>query len=130
MSRRQIPGRAVALAFAIALCGCVESTPSASTVLAGPEVQAATVACEQRYAAHELTSLTQVAQCERTLALPQQEDRYPGLSPLYQGIWHDKIALYGKVDRGQLTQAEADRLITIEGDNWYTNVVSVERDTH
>jgi hypothetical protein len=106
--------------------GCAASPPEPTgAIFAGPEVQAAIASCEPKYASHALASWSLVAECERDLALPvQQQSR---LSPMFAGLWSDKIELYAKVDRGELTKEAADRKIAIEADNWYTNIRSVRR---
>jgi hypothetical protein len=88
MSRHSLAAAVALFAF-----GCAGSTSQPGAVLSGPDVQAAITVCEQRYADRRLSSMTQVAECERTIALPQQEEQQPGLSRMYQGIWRDKIAL-------------------------------------
>jgi len=118
----------VVAAVILAAAGCAappEGPPGA--VFSGPEVQAATAACEQKLASHALTGWAQVAECERDLALPQEQAQQSWLSGMFAGLWRDKIALYAKVDRGELTKAEADRQIAIEADNWLNNVRSVRR---
>ncbi len=46
---------------------------------------------------------------------------------MFAGLWSDKIDLYAKIDRGELTKEAADRKIAIEADNWYTNLRSMRR---
>jgi hypothetical protein len=118
----------VAAAVLLAAFGC--AAPSSSepgVVMSGPEVQAATAACEPKYASHALTSLAQLAECERDLALPQEQQQQPWLADMFSGLWRDKVELYAKVDRGELTKPEADRKIAIEADNWLTNIRSARR---
>jgi hypothetical protein len=112
----------------LSAAGCAASSPSETgAAFSGPEVQSAAAACEPKYASHVLTSWTQVAECERDLALPQEQQHQPWLSGMYEGLWRDKIELYGKVDRGELSKPDADRKIGIEADNWLTNIKSVRR---
>ena len=117
---------AVATLLALAACAQGSAQPSGA-VMAGPEVQAATATCEARRSAREIATLAQVAQCERDLALPQEQREQPDLAALFASLWSDKIELYGEVDQGRLTQAEADRKIAIRADNWLTNLRSVRR---
>jgi hypothetical protein len=114
------------VAVLLATFGCAEpSSEPMGAIFAGPEVQAAIASCEPKLASHALTSWSQVAECERDLALPaEQQSR---LSPMFAGLWSDKIDLYAKIDRGELTKEAADRKIAIEADNWYTNLRSMRR---
>jgi hypothetical protein len=118
----------LAAAVRLTAFGC--DTPSSEPVgaiISGPEVQAAIAACEPKLASHALTSWAQVAECERDLALPVEQQQKPWLAEMFAGVWRDKIDAYGKVDRSELTKDEADRKIAIEADNWLTNIRSVRR---
>ena len=118
----------VAAAALLVTAGCagVPTEPSGS-VMAGPAIQAADAACEPKFADRTLTSLAALAECQRDVALPLQQRDAPGLADMYRGLWRDKIALYARVDRGELTRAAADRAIAIEADNWLTNIRSARR---
>jgi hypothetical protein len=122
MVRRFLAAITVLSAF-----GCATAPSQPGAVIAGPEVQAAVAACEQKYASRALTNLAQVAECERDLALPEEQRQQPWLSGLFAGVWGDKIALYAQVDRGELTKEEADRKVAIEADNWLNNIRSARR---
>jgi hypothetical protein len=110
----------------LATFGCAASpSQPMGAIFAGPEVQEAVASCEPKFASHALTSWSQVADCERDLALPAAQQS--PLSPMFAGLWSDKIDLYAKIDRGELTKEAADRKIAIEADNWYTNIRSMRR---
>lgn len=117
-----------AAAVVISAFGCANSSPQPiGAIISGPEVQAAVASCEPKYASHALTSWSQVAACERDLALPVEQQEKPWLAGMFAGVWSDKIELYAKVDRGEMTKSEADRKIAIEADNWLVNIQSVRR---
>jgi hypothetical protein len=118
----------VAAAVVISASGCSNSpSEPIGAIISGPEVQAAVASCEPKYADHTLTSWSQVAACERDLALPVEQQEKPWLAEMFAGVWSDKIEAYEKVDRGETTKAEADRKIAIEADNWLVNIQSVRR---
>jgi len=120
---------ALAAAAVLSGFGCTGSSYVERAIVEGPEVQVAVATCEQQYAARALTSLAQVAQCERAIALPQQIQHTPWLSGMYEGLWRDTIALYARVDGGELSKAEADRRIAIERRNWFTNINAMRTGT-
>jgi hypothetical protein len=118
----------LAAVIAISASGCAASSSQPiGAIISGPEVQAAVASCEPKYASHALASWSEVAACERDLALPVERQQKPWLAGMFAGVWSDKIELYGKVDHGELTKAEADRKIAIEADNWLVNIESVRR---
>jgi hypothetical protein len=115
-------------AVAMSAFGCANSpSEPIGAIISGPEVQEAVASCEAKFASHALTSWSQVAECERDLALPVEQQEKPWLSGMFAGVWSDKIEAYAKVDRGEMTKAEADRKIAIEADNWLVNIQSVRR---
>jgi hypothetical protein len=107
--------------------GCAAPPAQPDAMVSDPEIQAATTACEQKYASHALTSWSQVAECERDLALPEEQRQQPSLSGLYAQIWRDRIELYAKVDRGALTKEAADRQNDIDADNWFNIIRGIRR---
>jgi hypothetical protein len=118
----------LAVAAALLAAGCTNApTEPSGTLMAGPAVEAASAACEPKYADHALTSLAALAECQRDVALPRQQQESPALAGMFAGLWRDKIELYAKVDRGELSRAEADRKIAIEADNWFNNIRSARR---
>jgi hypothetical protein len=119
--------RVLAVAAVLSAVGCEAPPHQLGAIFSGPEVQAAIATCEQKYASRALTSWTQVAECERDLALPEQQRLQPWLGGMFAGVWRDKVDLYAKLDRGEVTKDEADRKIAIEADNWYDNIRSARR---
>jgi hypothetical protein len=117
---------AVAATLLAAGCGGAPAEPSGA-VMAGPAMEAASAACEPKYADHTLTSLAALAECERDVALPRQQQESPALAGMFSGLWHDKIDLYAKVDHSELSRTEADRKLAIEADNWFNNIRSARR---
>jgi len=109
--------RVAAAAVLLSVVGCSTSQSASNDAAQDPEAQAATATCEQQHSSHALTSWAQVATCESDVALPGELRKRPQLAGVLTDIWHDKIDLYAKVDRGELTKAEADRKIGIETDN-------------
>jgi NitT/TauT family transport system substrate-binding protein len=69
--------RCLAAAVALFAFGCANPSLQPGAVRSEKAVQAAIAACEQKYADRGLSSMAQVAQCERALALPQQESMMP-----------------------------------------------------
>ena len=122
MIRRVLP--AITL---VVLHACAEAPSQPGAALARPEIEAAIATCETKYAEHALTTFAQVAECERDLALPQEQRQQPGLAPLYAAIWNEKIELYSEVDQGRLSKAEADRQHAIDADNRVSIVRSLRR---
>jgi hypothetical protein len=118
----------LAVAATLLAAGCAGApTEPSGAVMAGPAIEAASAACEPKYADHTLASLAALAECQRAVALPRQQQDSPYLADMYRGLWRDKIELYAKVDRGELTRAAADRAIAIEADNWLNNIRSARR---
>jgi hypothetical protein len=114
-----LPGvrRVAAAAILLSAVGCSQMPSASNNAAQDPEVQAATVACEQQHASHALTSWAQVAHCEYDVALPGELRKRPQLAGVLTDIWSDKIDLYAKVDKGELTKDQADQKINIETDN-------------
>ena len=117
---------AVAAVLLSAAACTTESAPS-SQAAADPAVQAATATCEQQHSSHALTSWAQVARCEYDVALPGELRKRPQLAGVLTDIWNDKIDLYGKVDSGELTKAQADQKIDIETDNRLSIIQSLRQ---
>jgi hypothetical protein len=118
----------LAAAVVMSVVGCANSSSEPiGAIISGPEVQTAVASCEAKFTSHALASWAQVAACERDLALPVEQQQKPWLGGMFAGVWSDKIELYARVDRGELTKDAADRKIAIEADNWLVNIQSVRR---
>lgn len=116
------------LAAAAALAGCsVRSLDGIEGAAAGPAIDQAVAACEGRLASQMLVSHEAVALCERTAALPGQLAQGPALEIFYDGVWANKAALYREVDRGHLTQEQADAQQAIDTRNMISIVRSIRR---
>jgi hypothetical protein len=106
---------------------CTNAPSQTTNVVSGAEIQAAVATCNEKYVSRELTSLVDVAKCEQQLALPEALRQQPSLAGLYVDVWSEKVDLYARVDRGELTKAEADRKFLIDLDNRLSIVQSLRR---
>jgi hypothetical protein len=117
--------RGLLLVLAIGLGACsTRSLAGLETAADGPAVQQAVADCEARYQGGALNSYRLVAECERAVALPEEQREGPYLTGLYEVLWRNKIELYDKIDAGRLTKPEADQQQAIDA----RNIVGIVRD--